>query len=96
MKNIFIKAPLTTAILSVMLLSANIGPAWAVSTESECNAKIREAEQMLITATVSNENLMKIANSLDEAKKLCASGQFSSAEIKIDENVDFLKSSSSQ
>lgn len=85
--------PLTTAILSAIFLSVNIGPAWAISTEAECNAKIREAEQMLISATISNENLMKIANDLEAVKKLCTSGEFSLAETEINENIKLLKTS---
>lgn len=82
-------------VMAAAVLIIGSGSAFAVTDATDCQSQVSTAEQMLLSANITNEQLNTIATDLDDVKQLCVDGKFSEATAKLKTNVDILKSATS-
>lgn len=86
------KSAIVTVVASLAL--ATIGSnAFAASNLEECSNEISLAEQMMLTANITNDQLASIDADLQAANTLCANGDFVGATAKIEANIAIMKAS---
>lgn len=88
MKNILFPAACGVAMIASSFASN------AASNKQECISAISDAEQLMLLANISNEDINKVDTELQEANTLCEKGDFEAATKKIDINIKFLKAAS--
>lgn len=83
-----------STVMIVAILAIGTGSASAVTDAADCQSQVSSAEQLLLSAKITNAQLNSIATNLDEVKKMCAEGKFPEATAKLNTNVDILKAAS--
>lgn len=81
---------LPTLAATVLISALAAMPALAAANEAECHQAVRKAEQELIKANVTNEQLSELGDALAEVDRLCTTGDLTGADSKLGETLKTL------
>ncbi len=78
------------SLVAAAMFSFTSGAAFAIENEVDCRARISEMSQALLETNVGPEQLASIDETIQSARGLCDAGDFSGAEVRLNEARDMI------